>query len=88
MKTLIVYNKNTGNISFTQSINDAEDAEYISTIADVPEDRSAARVENGKIILEDTPEVKEIKERLNQIRIEEQEIKKKLLLIENGIKIK
>ena len=88
MKTLIVYDKNTGNVSFTQSINDTEDAEYISTIADVPENRIVARVDNGKIILEDTPEVKEIKERLNQIRIEEQEIKKKLLLIENGIKIK
>ena len=88
MKTLVVYDKNTGNVSFTQSINDTEDAEYISTIADVPENRIVARVDNGKIILEDTPEVKEIKERLNQIRIEEQEIKKKLLLIENGIKIK
>ena len=88
MKTLILYDKNTGNVSFTQSINDSEDAEYISTIADVPENRIVARVDNGKIILEDTPEVKEIKERLNQIRIEEQEIKKKLLLIENGIKIK
>ena len=88
MKTLIVYDKNTGNVSFTQSIGNTEDAEYISTIADVPENRIVARVDNGKIILEDTPEVKEIKERLNQIRIEEQEIKKKLLLIENGIKIK
>ena len=88
MKTLVVYNKNTGDVSFTQSISDSEDAEYISTIADVPEDRVVARVENGEVILEDTPEVKEIKERLNQIRIEEQEIKKKLLLIENGIKIK
>ena len=88
MKTLVVYDKNTGDVSFTQSINDTEDAEYISTIADVPENRIVARVDNGKIILEDTPEVKEIKERLNQIRIEEQEIKKKLLLIENGIKIK
>ena len=88
MKTIILYNKNTGNVSFTQSINDTEDAEYISTVADVPENRIVARVDNGKIILEDTPEVKEIKERLNQIRIEEQEIKKKLLLIENGIKIK
>ena len=88
MKTLVVYDKNTGNVSFTQSINDTEDAEYISTIADVPENRIVARVDNGKIILEDTPEVKEIKERLNQIRIEEQEIKKKLLLIENGIKTK
>ena len=86
MKTLIVYDKNTGNVSFTQSISDSEDAEYISTIADVPENRIVARVDNGKIILEDTPEVKEIKERLNQIRIEEQEIKRNLLLIEMGLK--
>ena len=88
MKTLVVYDKNTGNVNFTQSINDEEDVEYDTIIADVPENRIVARVDNGKIILEDTPEVKEIKERLNQIRIEEQEIKKKLLLIENGIKIK
>ena len=88
MKTLVVYNKNTGNVSFTQSINGVEDVEYDTIIADVPENRIVARVDNGKIILEDTTEVKEIKERLNQIRIEEQEIKKKLLLIENGIKIK
>ena len=88
MKTLVLYNKNTGNVSFTQTISDTEDVEYNSIIADVPENRIVARVDNGKIILEDTPEVKEIKERLNQIRIEEQEIKKKLLLIENGIKIK
>ena len=88
MKTLVVYNKNTGDVSFTQSINDTEDVEYGSIIVDVPDNRVVARVDNGKIILEDTPEVKEIKERLNQIRIEEQEIKKKLLLIENGIKIK
>ena len=53
MKTLIVYNKNTGNVSFTQSISDSEDAEYISTIADVPEDRVVARVENGEVVLED-----------------------------------
>ena len=88
MKTLIVYEKNTGNVTFTQSINDEEDVEYDTIIADVPDNRVVSRVDNGKIILEDTPEVKEIKERLNQIRIEEQEIKKKLLLIENGIKIK
>ena len=46
MKTLIVYNKNTGNVSFTQSISDAEDMEYDSIIADIPEDRAVARVEN------------------------------------------
>ena len=88
MKTLIVYDKNTGNVAFTQSINDEEDVEYDTIIADVPDNRAAARVEDGEVILEDTQEVKEIKERLKQIKIEEQEIKKKLLLIENGIKIK
>ena len=86
MKTLIVYDKNTGNVTFTQSINDSEDVEYDSIIADIPEDRVVARVENGEVILEDTPEVKQAKERLNQIMAEEQEIKKNLLLIEMGLK--
>ena len=86
MKTLIVYNKNTGNVSFTQSIGNTEEVEYDSIIADVPDNRVVARVDNGEVILEDTPEVKEIKERLNQILAEEQEIKKNLLLIEMGLK--
>ena len=86
MKTLIVYDKNTGNVTFTQSINDAEDVEYDSIIADVPDNRVVARVDNGEVILEDTPEVKEIKEKLNQIAIEEQEYKRNLLLIEMGLK--
>ena len=47
MKTLVVYNKNTGNVSFTQSIGDTEDVEYDSIIADIPEDRVVERVENG-----------------------------------------
>ena len=54
MKTLVVYDKNTGNVYFTQSINDSEDVEYDSIIADVPEDRVVARVDNGEVILEDT----------------------------------
>ena len=29
MKTLIVYDENTGNVTFTQSINDEEDVEYM-----------------------------------------------------------
>ena len=45
MKTLVVYNKNTGNVSFTQTIGDAEEVEYNSIIADVPEDRIVAKVE-------------------------------------------
>ena len=47
MKTLVVYDKNTGNVSFTQSISDVEDVEYASIIADAPDNRVVARVENG-----------------------------------------
>ena len=79
MKTLVVYNKNTGNVSFTQTISDTEEVEYDSIIADVPENRVVARVENGKIILEDTPEVKQAKERLKKLNEEISEIKLKLL---------
>ena len=46
MKTLIVYEKNTGNVSFTQSVNGAGEVEYDSIIADVPVNRVVARVEN------------------------------------------
>ena len=79
MKTLVVYNKNTGDVSFTQSINDAEDVEYDSIIADVPEDRVVARIDNGEVILEDTPEVKEAKERLKKLNEEISKIKLELL---------
>ena len=75
MKTLVVYDKNTGNVTFTQSINDTEDVEYDSIIADVPDNRTAARVENGEIILEDTPEVKQAKERLKKLNEEISKIK-------------
>ena len=79
MKTLIVYDKNTGNVSFTQSINDTEDVEYDSIIADIPEDRVVTRVDNGEVILEDTPEVKEAKEKLKMLNEEILEIKLELL---------
>ena len=79
MKTLIVYNKNTGNVSFTQSINDTEEVEYDSIIADVPEDRVVARVDNGEVILEDTPEVKQAKEKLKILNEEISKIKLQLL---------
>ena len=64
MKTLVVYNKNTGNVSFTQSISDTEDVEYDFMITDIPDNRVVARVDNGEVILEDTPEVKQAKEKL------------------------
>ena len=50
MKTLVVYNKNTGNVAFTQTIGDAEEVEYNSIIADVPVNRVVVRVDNGEVI--------------------------------------
>ena len=79
MKTLIVYEKNSGNVSFTQSIGDAEDVEYDSIIADIPSNRVVSRVEDGDIILDDTKEVKEAKERLKKLNEEVYEIKLKIL---------
>ena len=79
MKTLVVYNKNTGNVSFTQTISDTEDVEYDSIIADVPDNRVVARVENGEVVLEDTPEVKEAKEKLKMLNEEISKIKLQLL---------
>ena len=48
-----MYDKNTGNISFTQTITGAEDVEYNSIIANVPENRVVARVEDGEVINDD-----------------------------------
>ena len=79
MKTLVVYDKNTGNVTFTQTISDTEEVEYDSIIADVPEDRVVARVDNGEVILEDTPEVKEAKEKLKMLNEEMLKIKLQLL---------
>ena len=79
MKTLIVYDKNTGNVSFTQSISDTEDVEYDYIIADIPDNRVVATVDNGEIVLEDTPEVKEAKEKLKILNDEISKIKLQLL---------
>ena len=47
MKTLVVYDKN-GNILFTQlPVEDDCSCNYL--IADIPEDRVVARVENGEV---------------------------------------
>ena len=53
MKTLVVYNKNTGNVTFTQSMNDTENVEYDSIIADIPANRVVTRVDNGEVINDD-----------------------------------
>ena len=80
MKTLIVYEKDTGNISFTQSINGAEDVEYASIIADVPKDRNILKIEGGEVVLEEIAEVKEAKEQIKNINVQLLQAKKNLLL--------
>lgn len=84
MKTLILYDRNTGDVISTTAPVDNDD--YAVLVADIPEDRVVARVEDGEVVLEDTPEVKKLKERLKQIEIEKQKCKKELLLIEMGLK--
>ena len=79
MKTLILYDKNTGNVTFTQSISDTEDVEYDSIITDIPENRVVTKVENGEVVLEDTPKVKEAKEKLKILNEEISKIKLQLL---------
>ena len=73
MKTLILYNSETGDIISTQS--PVEHYNYAVLVADVPDNRAAARVENGEVILEDTQEVKQAKERLKKLNEEISKIK-------------
>ena len=73
MKTLILYNSKTGDIISTQSPVDHDN--YAVLVTDVPDNRTAARVENGEVILEDTPEVKQAKERLKKLNEEISKIK-------------
>ena len=84
MKTLILYDSITGDVISTLSPVDNDN--YAVLVTDIPDNRVVARVDNGEVILEDTPKVKEIKERLKQIEIEKQKCKKDLLLIEMGLK--
>ena len=77
MKTLVVYDKNTGDIISTQS--PVEHNNYAVLVTDIPDNRAAARVENGEVILEDTQEVKQAKERLKKLNEEISKIKLELL---------
>ena len=73
MKTLILYNSKTGDIISTQS--PVEHDNYAILVTDIPDNRAAARVENGEVILEDTQEVKQAKERLKKLNEEISKIK-------------
>ena len=80
MKTLIVYEKDTGNISFAQSLNGLGNVEYDSIIADVPANRNILKIEGGEVVLEEIAEVKEAKEQIKNINVQLLQAKKNLLL--------
>ena len=83
MKTLIVHDKD-GNIVFTSS---PAESTYKLIVEDVPKDRVPIKVNGDEVILDDTKEVKEIKEKLSRIRAEEKKELEKLLDLElkNGV---
>ena len=83
MKTLIVHDKD-GNIVFTSS---PAESTYKLIVEDVPNDRVPIKVNGDEVILDDTKEVKEIKEKLSKIRAEEKKELEKLLDLElrNGV---
>ena len=83
MKTLIVHDKD-GNIVFTSS---PAESTYKLIVEDIPNDRVPIKVNGDEVILDDTKEVKEIKEKLSKIRTEEKKELEKLLDLElkNGV---
>ena len=83
MKTLIVHDKD-GNIVFTSA---PAESTYKLIVEDVPNDRVPIKVNGDEVILDDTKEVKEIKEKLSKIRTEEKKELEKLLDLElrNGV---
>lgn len=83
MKTLILYDRNTGDVISTQS--PVEHNNYAILVADVSEDRVIARVEDGEIVYEDPIEIVEKRKRLEALLKEASTIKKDLLAYEIGV---
>ena len=77
MKTLILYDRNTGDVMTTISPVDNDD--YAVLVADVSEDRVVARVEDEKVVYADPAEIIEKRERLEALLNEASTIKKELL---------
>lgn len=81
MKTLIIYDS-AGNILFTKS--PVEEDAFGCIIADIPTDRQPLKVVDGEVILDDTEEIKALKQRLEEISKEECNLKQELLEKELG----
>lgn len=81
MNTMIVYDKNTGEVIST---NSPAEGEYGVLVYDVPNYRRPEKVVDGQLILEDTPEIKEAKQRLEEIEKQSDELKLFLLMQDIG----
>lgn len=80
MKTLILYDRNTGDVIST--ISPVDDDDYAVLVADVSEDKVVARVEDEKVVYEDPVEIIEKRERLEALLNEASSIRKDLLYYE------
>ena len=80
MKTLILYDRNTGDVITT--ISPVDDDDYAVLVADVSEDRVVARVEDEKVVYADPAEIMEKRERLEALLNEASSIRKDLLYYE------
>ena len=80
MKTLILYDRNTGDVISTISPVDNDD--YAVLVTDVSEDKVVARVEDEKVVYADPVEIVEKRERLEALLNEASSIRKDLLYYE------
>ena len=80
MKTLILYDRNTGDVIST--ISPVEHNNYAVLVADVSETKQIARVEDEKVVYADPVEIIEKRKRLEALLKEASSIRKDLLYYE------
>lgn len=80
MNTLILYDRNTGDVMTT--ISPVDNDNYAVLVADVSETKQIARVENEKVVYADPVEIVEKRERLDDLLNEISNIRKDLLYYE------
>lgn len=80
MRTLILYDRNTGDVIST--ISPVDDDDYAVLVEDVSETKQIARVEDEKVVYADPVEIIEKRERLDDLLNEISSIRKDLLYYE------
>ena len=80
MKTLILYDRNTGHVIST--ISPVYDDDYAVLVADVNEEKQLVSVKDGNVVYADPVEIMEKRERLEALLNEASSIRKDLLYYE------